>query len=231
MRRYVLLLMIMGVATLYAQTDRQHIRLGNKQYRKGNYDKAEVEYSKALERNKRNSQALYNMGCVMLRKEDMDGRDSVAITRFLEAAKEEKDKKRRAKSYHNIGFVFQAHEDYAQAIEAYKEALRCNPKDHQTRYNLALCQKLLKKQGGGGKNNQNNQKQNQDQQQDKKNDQQNQNKENDNKKKQQPPQDNQMSKENAEQLLRAAMQEEKNTQQRMQKAMQQPRTKRLQKNW
>ena len=40
-----------------------------------------------------------------------------------------------------------------------------------------------------------------------------------------------MSKENAEQLLNAAMQEEKNTQQRMQKAKQQPRSKNLQKNW
>ena len=40
-----------------------------------------------------------------------------------------------------------------------------------------------------------------------------------------------MSKENAEQLLNAAIQEEKTTQQRMKKAMQQPRSKKLQKNW
>ena len=169
MRRYILFLLMMGAVTLHAQTDRQHIRLGNKQYRKGNYDKAEVEYSKALEKNKRNSQALYNLGCVMLQKEGEERNDSVAITRFLDAAKAEKDKIRRAKSYHNIGVVFQAHEDYGQAIEAYKESLRCNPRDNQTRYNLALCQKLLKKQGGGGKNNQKEQKQKQDKKQDEKN--------------------------------------------------------------
>ena len=40
-----------------------------------------------------------------------------------------------------------------------------------------------------------------------------------------------MSKDNAEQLLNAAMQDEKNTQQRMKKAMQQPRSRKLQKAW
>ena len=93
MKRYIILLMMLSAVTLYAQTDRQHIRLGNKQYRKRNYDKAEVEYSKALEKNKRNSQALYNMGCVMLQKEGSERDDSVVISRFLAAAKEEKDKK------------------------------------------------------------------------------------------------------------------------------------------
>ncbi len=225
MKRYIILLMMLSAVTLYAQTDRQHIRLGNKQYRKRNYDKAEVEYSKALEKNKRNSQALYNMGCVMLQKEGSERDDSVAISRFLAAAKEEKDKKRRAKSYHNIGFVFQIHEDYAQAIEAYKEALRCNPRDNETRYNLALCQKLLKKQGGGGNNNKDEKKEKQDKNEDK---QQNEQQKQEQQKK---PKENKMSKENAEQLLNAAMQEEKNTQQRMQKAKQQPRSKNLQKNW
>ena len=40
-----------------------------------------------------------------------------------------------------------------------------------------------------------------------------------------------MSKENAEQLLNAAVQEEKATQQRMKKAMLEPRRRQLQKNW
>jgi len=40
-----------------------------------------------------------------------------------------------------------------------------------------------------------------------------------------------MSKDNAEQLLNAAMQSEKATQQRMKKALQKPSSRRLQKNW
>ena len=40
-----------------------------------------------------------------------------------------------------------------------------------------------------------------------------------------------MSKDNAEQLLKAAMQKEKKTQERMQKLMQQPRSRKLDKNW
>ena len=52
------------------------------------------------------------------------------------------------------------------------------------------------------------------------------------KQQQQPQQDqNKMSKENAEQLLNAAMQEERNTKEKMEKMLQQPRSKQLEKNW
>jgi Ca-activated chloride channel family protein len=40
-----------------------------------------------------------------------------------------------------------------------------------------------------------------------------------------------MSRENAEQMLNAAIQEEKQTQERMKKAQQQPNRRRLEKNW
>lgn len=33
---------------------------------------------------------------------------------------------------------------YGDAIKAYEQALRNNPKDDETRYNLALCKKLQK---------------------------------------------------------------------------------------
>ena len=131
----------------------------------------------------------------------------------------------------NIGVIMQTHQDYGQAIEAYKEALRNNPKDNETRYNLALCQRQKKdNKGGGGQNQQNQDKQDQNKdkqkdQQDKKQDQQQ------NQQQQQQPRNNQMSKENAERLLDAAVQQEKNTQQRLQKAMQQSPRRSLDKNW
>lgn len=117
---------------------------------------------------------------------------------------------------------------YGDAIKAYEQALRNNPKDDETRYNLALCKKLQK----------NDKKDNNKKKQDKKNEnndsQKNKDKNNDKNKgenKQQQPKE-QMSKENAEQLLNAAIQNEKATQQRLKKAMQKPgQRRRSEKNW
>jgi Ca-activated chloride channel family protein len=124
---------------------------------------------------------------------------------------------------------------YGEAINAYKEALRNNPNDNETRYNLALCKKLLKnqpknknKQNNKQKDKNNKDKNKKDKNKDKQN---NKNKDQDKQdKKQQQPKDR-MSKDNAEQLLNAAMQEEKATQQRISKAMQQAGSRKLQKNW
>ncbi|MBR7065548.1 MAG: tetratricopeptide repeat protein [Prevotella sp.] len=234
--RYILMVfmaMAFSVAS-QAQTDRQHVRQGNRLFRQGAYDKAEVEYMKALSKNENNTQATYNLGCSMM----MQGKDSAAVVQFQQAGKAEPNKIRRAMAYHNIGVVMQQHQQYAQAIEAYKEALRNNPADNETRYNLELCKRQQKQNqqdqnSGGGEDKKD---QNKD---DQKKDQNKQNQKDQNKDKDQDQKDQQqdqsgqqqMSKENAQRLLDAAMQEEKRTQDRLQKAMQQPRRKILQKNW
>ena len=215
----------------FAQADRQYIRNGNKLFHQQNYAKAEVEYRKAISKNPNNSQAIYNLGNALL----MQQKDSAATSLFQKSGKIEKSKIRKAMSYHNIGLICQKHQMYGEAINAYKEALRNNPNDNETRYNLALCKKLLKNQPKD-KNKQNNKqkdKNNKDKnKKDKNKDRQNnKNKDQDKQdKKQQQPKDR-MSKDNAEQLLNAAMQEEKATQQRISKAMQQAGSRKLQKNW
>ena len=232
MRHSILILFIAIAATLSAQTDRQFIREGNRQYRSKQYEQAEVSYRKALSKNSENPQAAYNLGCALM----MQQKDSAALEQYKKAAVLEKEKDRLAKVYHNIGVMMQNHQQYDQAIEAYKQSLRNNPHDNETRYNLALCQQLRKKQPQN-QNNQNNKKNQKDQKDknDQNKDKNDQNKDNDNNKddkQQQPqPQPEQMSRENAEQLLNAAMQEEKATQQRMKKAMQQPSRRNVQKNW
>lgn len=203
-----------------AQADRHHIRQGNKLFHQEQYAKAEVEYQKAIAANQRNPQAIYNLGCAMM----MQQKDSAAIVQFENAGKLETDKKRKSMAYHNLGWICQKHQMYAEAIEAYKESLRNNPTDDETRYNLALCQRQQKQnqQNQGGKNNEKKEEKEQEKQEQQQNQQQQQ--------QQQQPKE-QMSKENAEQLLNAAMQEEKATQQRMKKAMQHPNRRQLQKNW
>ena len=217
-------MVLCGSLDIVAQTDRQLIRQGNKLYRQQNFAKAEVEYQKALAKNPRNTQAMYNLGCALMQLQ----KDSAAVQQFENAGKAETSKLRKAMVYHNIGFICQKHQMYGEAIEAYKESLRNNPSDNETRYNLELCKRQQKKQNqnGGGKNDDKDQKDKQEQQENKQNKDKDKNQD---QQKQQPKE--QMSQENAEQLLNAAMQEEKNTQQRMKKAMQHPQKRQLQKNW
>ena len=216
----VLLMVAMSVS---AQTDRLYVRQGNKQYRSGDYANAEVSYRKALEKNDRNAQALYNLGNALMAQ----NKDSAAIMEFDKATKVESNDLRKSKAFHNVGFICQRHRMYGEAIEAYKQSLRLNPHDDETRYNLELCKRQQKNQP----QQQQQQGNDKDKQQDKQKQDQQQQQQDKQKQQQQQKQEPKMSKENAEQLLNAAMQQEKQTQERMKKAQQQPQRRNIQKNW
>ena len=221
----VVMLLVLSTMAGYAQTDRKYIRSGNKKFRAGNMAESEVDYTKALDKNSRNPQAAFNLGDALLAQ----GKDSAALVQFSNAVNLEKNSFRKSLAYHNIGYLYQSKNKYAEAIEAYKSALRLNPKDNETRYNLEYCkrqkqkQDQQKQQNKDGKNNNKEKKEQQQKQQNKDKQQQQQQEQQQDKDK--------MSKENAEQLLNAAMQQEKDTQERMKKAMQQPNRRRLEKNW
>ena len=206
-----------------AQTDRQFVREGNNLFNKQQYDKAEVQYRKALSKNPSNPQAVYNLGCALM----MQNKDSAAIVQYQKAAKLETNKLRLASVYHNIGVICQNHKMYGEAITAYEQSLRNNPKDDETRYNLALCKKQQKNNKKKDNQNQNKKKEENDSQKNKDRN----NEKDKGKEKQQQPKE-QMSKENAEQLINAAIQNEKATQQRLKKAMRKPSSRRSsEKNW
>lgn len=235
-RSIVSLLLLFCMATLNAQNDRSFIRSGNRTFRGTAEDapsKADVNYRKALSANQANTQAMYNLGCALMAQK----KDSAAFEMFEKAAGAETNKVRRAMCYHNMGVMLQTQRQYAQAIEYYKQALRLQPHNNETRYNMVLCQKLKKdqpddkNQGGDNDNkNDNNKDKNKDDSK-KNNDRDKQDDKNENKDKQQQQPEQQMSRENAEQLLNAAMQEERATQQRMKNAMNKSQKRSLQKNW
>ena len=153
-------------------------------------------------------------------------KDSMAIQCLENGAKLQPDPMRRAQAYHNMGVICQQKKLFAEAAEAYKQALRNNPADDETRYNLALCLKQIKNQP------QQQQQKSQDENEGDNKKNKNEEQKNDNKdKKQEPDNQEQMSKENAEQLLNAAQQQEKATQQRLKQNQQQPRRNRHLKNW
>jgi Ca-activated chloride channel family protein len=230
----ILILAIVGTVNVSADNrqSRKYIRHGNNLYRSGKQREALVDYYKAMRADTTNARALYNLGTSMFpeqwRAVPETQRDTM-VNYFRLAAQQETSPIRKSQAFHNMGVVLQGKRDFQNAIEAYKMALRFNPNDDETRYNLVLCQRQLKKQGGGQNNQQNKQDDQQDQQ---KQEQQKQEQQQHKQDKQQEQQEPPMSKENAEQLLNAAMQQEKQTQQRMQEAQkQQSKRRRIEKNW
>ena len=216
-------MLLVGTAQVGAQTDRNLIRQGNRAFKSQKWAVAETQYRKAISKNQKNPQAIYNLGCALMAQQ----KDSMAIQQFTNAAQLETNRLRRAASYHNMGVIMQNHREYAQAIEYYKMALRCNPQDNETRYNLALCKKLLK----NNPQNKDQNKDNKDKNDDKNKNDKNKNKNNKNNQNQNQPNQDKMSRENAEQLLNAAVQQEQATKRKLQKAMSQPRRKAYDKNW
>ena len=226
-RAAAMLCLLLVAASASAQmTDRQYIRQGKKQFRSGDYANAEVSYRKAIEKNAKNPQAAFNLGNALMAQK----KDSAAVEQFEGAARLETNPLRKAQAYHNMGVICQTHKMYGEAIEAYKNALRLNPKDDETRYNLVLCKHQKQKQDQQQQNQQggDNDKKQDDKQKDQQQPDQQKDKQDDKQQEQPKPQ---MSKDNAEQLLNAAIQNEKQTQEKMKQQQQQPQRRNVQKNW
>ena len=215
---FIILLLIASLSAA-AQTDRDHIRRGNRLMRDTLYAKAQVEYQKAIEKDNTNAIANYNLANALM----YQNKAKEAWKEFDTASKFERNPVRLARIYHNMGVMMQSAKQYDKAVACYQNSLRNDPTNNQTRYNYALALYMNKHTPSNPDKDEKKeqQKQQQEQQkQDKKNEQ-----------KQQEEAKPDMSKENAEQMLKAAMQDEKSTQEKMQRALQQPLKKHLQKQW
>ncbi|MBQ5936715.1 MAG: VWA domain-containing protein [Bacteroidaceae bacterium] len=222
----MLILLIFSLSAA-AQTDRDFIRRGNRLMRDSVYDKAQVQYQKAIEKDNTNPISHFNLGNALLYQNKAED----AMKEYETAARLEKDKLRLAQIYHNMGVVLQAAKQFDKAVACYRNSLRNDPTNDETRYNYALSLFQLKK-NQGGQDNQDQQKDDkgQDEKQEKQQEQQKQQDKKDEQQQPQPQQD-QMSRENAEQMLNAAMQDEKATQEKIQQAQQKRQQKQLQKQW
>ena len=234
-RYYLLLLALCTFTFATAQRSyRDYLRGGNKLYNDSVFDKSEIQYRKALEKDANGVDALYNLGnSLLLQSKAKDAMDQYQIVE-----KRESDPARLAQVHHNKGVIHHGSKDYASAVEAYKESLRKNPHDHETRYNLALALHHLKQQQQQEQNQDQQQQEKEEQQEQQQQQQQNQNQQQQEQEQdqqqqqeqQQQEQQQQMSKENAEQMLQAAMQDEKDVQEKVKKMMQM-RGRKLEKDW
>lgn len=202
--KYIILLFFSLLTVYsYSQVNKKQIREGNKFYNNKKFHESEVAYQKALKKDPKSFKALFNLGDALYKQEKYDE----ATKQFTEMTSKINDKENTSKTFHNLGNSYLLNNKIDESINAYKTALRNNPKDMETKYNLAYAQAMKKKQEQQQKQDNKKQQQNKQQQQQPKD-----NKNKDNKEKQQPQPKDQMSKDDADRMLQALQDEEKNTQ-------------------
>ena len=101
----------------------------------------EVAYRKAIAMEENKAIGSYNLGNAYYK----NSKNEEALSRFVNAAKVATTKPQRHQAFHNLGNALMNQKEYSGAVEAYKNALRNNPSDDQSRYNLALAKDLLEK--------------------------------------------------------------------------------------
>ena len=175
--------------------ERNHIRSGNKLYNAKRYAEAEVEYRKAIEANPQSGLGQFNLATALMRQgsatsksDDKNNPMTQAEGILQNLVKSTPSRDLQAKAYYDLGNIAFGRQQYDQAVEHYKNALRRNPDDDQARDNLRLAQLKLKQQQ------QNQDKQNQDKQN---------------------QQQGGMSQQNVEQVLKAMQDQERATQQKV----------------
>lgn len=152
LKLYLLLIMTLISAGISAQEKEERLKKSNDLVYEGNslvsdnFVAAEKEYRRAISTSPLNSVGSYNLGNAYYNS----GHYDEALLRHIEAAKNATDKTEKHHAYHNIGNVLMQQEMCQEAVEAFKNALRNNPTDDETRYNLALAKECAEKQGGGG---------------------------------------------------------------------------------
>ena len=119
-----------------------HIYDGNQLAKESVFDTAEMSYRKALSKAPEKPEALYNLGNTHYKEKNFDE----AKQRYFQTQKFSENKSSKHHAFHNMGNVFMQQKDYAKAVESYKNGLRNNPEDEQTRYNYALAKELLEKE-------------------------------------------------------------------------------------
>lgn len=255
MKRIVLMIgIIIFSLAVYGQNERKFVRSGNKLFMEAvrdtsrldttKFSNAETEYRKALNKKPTDIKWNFNLADAMYKQMRFDE----AAERFNELVEKMETPEEKARALHNIGNSQLMQQKLDESIESYKKALRNNPNDLDTKYNLAYAQMMKNKQQQQQNQDQNkdqnkdqeNQDQNKDQQNDQNKDNQDQNKDQQNQnqdqnkdqQQKQQPQQNKISKENAEQLLQALQNDERDIQDKVKKEKAaQAKKVRVEKEW
>ncbi len=192
---------------LFSQAqEKKPIIEGNKQYKKKNYTEAEKKYKEALSKNKNSYKGSFNLGDTYYKQ----GKYAEAAEQFQLLTHRATSKDTLAKAYHNLGNALLKSKKYQESINAYKNALKNNPNDQDTRYNLSYAQQMLKQQQQKKEKKENKEQEKKEKEE---------KKEQPKKKEQEKPQEkkDEISKEDAQRLLDAMENDEKKIQDKIKK--------------
>lgn len=168
MRNSIAFIIVFCHCFVFAQNSQKEVVIGNQLFQMRKYNQAETNYRKAVSKNPTNSLALYNKANAVYRQYQ----NNESIAAYQQALEMAQTKEEKHRIFHNMGNAYMNQKNYSAAVEAYKNALRNNPADDETRYNYALAKERLKNNPDQNQNNQDNQNQdkqnNQDQQQNQK---------------------------------------------------------------
>lgn len=233
--KYIITLFIVSFTITQAQSTRGLVNDGVDNYEENNFNEAEVNFKKGVESDIESFESRFNLGDAIYKQ----GRYEEALEEFKNSLSLAETDEHKAQIFHNIGNTFLKSQKLQESIGAYREALKLNPNDLETKYNLSYALKQMQNQQNNQQN-QDQQEQNQDQNQDQDQQDQNQeqeNKEQEDKKEEQQNQDQQqkpepkdeISKDEAQRILDAL----KNNEAELQKKMREQKTKKsnVEKDW
>ena len=235
MRKFLLILSLLISITSFAQNKKSFLREGNTLYTDSSYNEAEMQYRKSLQEDQGYFNASFNLADAVYKQERYK-EASALFDALKDNAPTETD---LAQVFHNLGNSLVKEGKLDDAIAAYKNALRINPNDNETRHNLAFSKQQKQEQEQQEEENKDEQKE--DKEGDKKKEQKDKEKEGENKKqeenkedqKQNQPEENKedMSKEDAEKMLEAIQQQEKDLQEELQKKKFKGKRMKVLKDW
>jgi Ca-activated chloride channel homolog len=191
MRGFLSIFLLFTVSLVVAQPAQKLVRSGNTAYKNGHYKDAEIEYRKALTKAPNSQKAAFNLGNSLYKQQNF----TEAAAQYLKLAQSEKKEAPKSNVFYNLGNSLLESKKYKESIDAYKMALRQNPKDEDTRYNLSYAMTKLQEQKKQEQNKQQQKQQEKQQQQ---------------QQQQQQPKPN-MSKQDANRMLNAMNNNEKRT--------------------
>lgn len=233
--------LLFGVCfTSFGQSERKYVRQGNDLYSQEKFEESEAKYYEALEEKHNFVEGIFNLGDAYYEQEKYED----AARQFEMAGNMKVSEDLKGQAYHNLGNTLLKSQKLPESIEAYKQALRHNPKDLETKHNLMHAMRLMQQQPPqeqqdqekNEENEEENEEENQEQQQDQQEEQEQQEQEQQDQQEQQEqqqsePREGQMSKEEAERLLEALKQEEQKVQEKLQKKKMKAEKRTVEKDW
>ena len=176
----VALLFVCGEVSAQQMRERGLVRKGNREFRRGKFEKSVDSYKEALQYDPNSFEAKYDLASALYRTERYEKAEKTLLSIVNDSTRTELE---RGDVAYNLGNTQYAQQKYKEALSSYRQAMRCNPNDEDAKFNYAFTKRLIQQQEQQQQQNQQNQDQNQNQNKDNQDKQDNQN--------QQDKQDNQ----------------------------------------